>query len=265
MNRVIQRAVLAATASALALAASARPIMSQVLHVNDQWEDCAMVIDPALTQTAWHQFVTEVGLVSYFRPLASARPLGPGSFELAVLRWSTRIDDADPAWNDTFSHPDPTHWLFEGNALMIPGLMLRAGVTDRIDVGGYVTKNGAANYGLFGGQLQYSLLNNPTTNLAAASRLSFVRLFGPDDMTVSVYGLDFLVSKDFSRYSPYAGVSGYLSRGHETTSKVDLEDESVVGVQGTVGMAVRVWLLRVGAELNLAKVSGYSLKLAFAN
>ncbi|HSH76740.1 MAG TPA: hypothetical protein VLA09_13715 [Longimicrobiales bacterium] len=265
MKRVALRAVLAATASALALALSARPLLSQVLHVNDQWEDCAIVVDPALTQAAWHQFVSEIGLVGYFRPLASARPLGPRSFEFAVLAWSTRIDDADPAWNDTFSHPDSTHWLFDGNALMVPGLMLRAGVTDRIDVGGFLTKNTASNYGLFGGQVQYSLLNDPVTNLAAASRLSFVRLFGPDDMTVGIYGLDFLVSKDFSRFSPYAGVSGYWSRGHETTSKVDLEDENVVGLQGTVGMAARIWLLRLGAELNLAKVSGYSFKVAFGS
>jgi hypothetical protein len=262
MKAIIKGAGLAATATALSLA-FARSLGAQVLHVNDRWDECAIVIDQTLTQEAWHQFVTEVGLVAYFRPLASARPLGPRNFEFAILNWGTRIDDADAAWNDTFSHPDSTHWLFEGSALMIPGLMLRAGVTDRIDVGGYFTKAVGANYGLFGGQVQYNLLNDPVTNLAAASRLSFVRLYGPEDMSVSIYGLDFLVSKDFSRYSPYAGVSGYWSRGHETTSKVDLEDESVVGLQGMVGMAVRISVLRLGAEFNLANVPGYSFKVAF--
>ena len=40
----------------------------------------------------------------------------------------SRIDDEKDAWNDTFSHPDSTHYLTDGDALMIPGLMVRAGV-----------------------------------------------------------------------------------------------------------------------------------------
>jgi hypothetical protein len=84
-------------------------------------------------------------------------------------------------------------------------------------------------------------------------------------MEVSTYGLGFLVSKDFSRFSPYVGVSGYLARGRETTSKVDLDDESVLGAQAMVGVAVSISVLRLGAELNLAKVPGYSLKVAFGS
>lgn len=245
----------------LALVASS-PAAGQVLHTNDRWDDCAIVIDPALTQDAWHQFVAEVGQVAYFRPLTSARPLGPGRVELSILSSGTRIDDADAAWNDTFSHPDSTHWLFEGNALVIPGLMLRAGVTDRVDVGMYYTQNFRANYGIAGGQVQYSLLGDPARYLAAAGRVSAVWLFGPEDLSASVYGLDFVVSRDLSIFSPYAGVSGYLSRGREHTPRVTLEDENIFGVQGMVGVAMRYSVLRLGAEVSLARVPGYSFKVA---
>ena len=264
MRSMMQRTMLAGLASALSLGLVAPSLSAQVLHVNDRWEDCAMVIAPVLTQSAWHQFVEEAGLVTYFRPLTSAKPMGPGSFELAALNWGTRIDDADAAWNDTFSHPDATHWLFDGDALLIPGLMLRAGVTDRIDVGTYFTKAGGANYGFFGGQVQYNLLNDLERRLAVATRLNYVRLFGPEDLRFGSYGLDVLASTEWSRLSPYAGVSGYWSRGSETTSKVDLEDESVFGLRGTVGLAARVSALSLGAEFNFAKVPGYSLKVGFA-
>jgi hypothetical protein len=143
--------------------------------------------------------------------------------------------------------------------------MARVGITERVDVGAYFTKAFGANYGIVGGQLQYNVLNDPERNLAAAGRVSFNRLFGPEDMEVSTYGLGFLVSKDFSRFSPYVGVSGYLARGRETTSKVDLDDESVLGAQAMVGVAVSISVLRLGAELNLAKVPGYSLKVAFGS
>lgn len=255
--------VLLGTAVPFALALSARPLFAQVLHVNDQWDNCAMVIDPSLTQEAWHQFVTEAGLVVYFRPLTSAKPLGPRHFEVAVLRQSTMIDDADPAWNDTFSHPNSTHWLFDGNSLPIPGLMLRMGVTQRLDLGAYWTSAPSSNYSMIGGQVQYGFLDVPNRGLAGAGRLSAVTIYGPEDMDVSVYGLDFVLSKDIDRFSPYAGIGGYWSRGHETTSKVTLDDESVVGALGMAGVTARVWMLRFGAEFNVAKVPGYSFKVAF--
>jgi len=257
--------ILAGALMTASLAFSAASLSGQVLHVNDTWDNCAMVIDPSLTQEAWHQFVAEAGLVAYFRPISSAKPLGPRNFELAVMQWGTMIDDSDPAWNDTFSHPDSTHWLFDGNALMIPGLMLRMGLTQRVDVGAYWTTAPDSNYGLLGGHVRYGLWNDLDSGLAAAGRVSALTIYGPEDMGVNVYGLDFVVSKDVSRFSPYVGVGGYWSRGHETTSKVDLEDESVLGLQGTVGVTVPIWVLRLGGEFNVSRVPGYSFKLGFGS
>ena len=165
MNAPARSLVVAALMSAV----TGSTLAAQHLHVNDRWEECAFVIDPSLTQEAWHQFVSEAAVVTYFRPLASAEPMGAGRFEFAVLDWGTRIDASDDAWNHTFSHPDSTHWLFEGDALRIPGLMLRAGVTDRMDVGAYFTRSIGANYGFFGGQVQYSLLRELDGDLAAAT------------------------------------------------------------------------------------------------
>jgi hypothetical protein len=256
---VSTKAVLAA---ALFSVLSGSPLAAQVLHVNDRWKDCAFVIDPSLTQNSWRQFVGELGQVTYFRPLASARPLGRGHFEVATINWSTKIDDADDAWNDTFTHPDSTHHLVDGHALEVPGLMLRAGLTDRIDVGAYYTKAIHSNWALVGAQVQYNMLNDAEQNLAAAGRVSVTRLFGPEDLTMSVYGLEFLASKDVSVFSPYAGVSGYLARGAERTSKVDLENENVSGVQAMAGVAARLSILRIAAEASLAKVPGYSFKIA---
>jgi hypothetical protein len=254
-----------ASAAVLIVSLAGSPITAQVLHVNDTWDDCAIVIDPSLTQEAWHQFVTEVGVVTHLRPLTSAKPLGARRFEVALLNASTRIDDADAAWNDTFSHPNPTHWLFNGDALAIPGLMARIGVSDRVDVGAYFTKNMNSNYGIFGGQVQYSLLNDVERNLAAATRVNAVRLFGPEDLSASVFGLDFVVSKDLWVLSPYVGVAGYLSRGTEHTSKVDLDAENVLGAQGTVGVAYSLSILRLGAEYTVGRVNAYAFKVAFGS
>lgn len=261
----MMRPVAHGLAMALCLVTFAPRLSAQKLHTNDRWKECALLLDPSLTPEAWRQFVSEIGLVTYFRPMTSARPMGRGEFEVELVNWGTRIDDSDAAWNDTFSHADSTHWLFEGAALYIPGLMARAGVTDRVDVGAYYTKAIGANYGFVGGQLQYDLSNERPRGLAAAGRVSVVRLFGPEDVKATTYGLDFLVSREFKRLSPYAGVSGYMARGRETTTKVNLAPETAFGAQATVGVAARVSVLRLGAEYNLAKVPGMSFKLGFGS
>ena len=237
------------------------------LHVNPRWKQCSFQLDPSLTQSAWHQFTAEAGLVSYFRPLTDAKPMGAGNFELSALQWQTGIDDETSAWNDTFVHPFPTHWLFEGSGLAFPGLTFRGGVTDRIDAGAYFTRNPQANYGFYGAQVQYALVNDETRNWAASTRASFVSLFGPEDLTFTVYGLDLLASRAYTvspkwlTVSPYAGVSGYLATSHERTAAVSLADETVSGAQAMVGAVAEVSRFRIAMEYNTARVSSRSIKI----
>ena len=145
--------------------------------------------------------------------------------------------------------------------------MFRAGVTGSTDVGVYFTKSPGANYGFVGGQVQYKVLQS-ASDWAASTRVSFVSMYGPDDLTFAVYGVDLLASRRFdvtrwAAMSPYAGVSTYLASAHEKTSAVTLDDESVIGMQGTVGAAVQLSKARLGVEYNVAKVSSFSLKLGF--
>ena len=237
------------------------------LHVNPRWKECSFQLDASLTQAAWRQFTGEAAVVTYFRPLTGAEPMGAGNFEVSVLQWQTGIDASEAAWNDTFVHPDSTHWLFEGASLKFPGLTVRAGVTDRTDVGVYVTKSPGANYGFYGAQVQQNLARGGWQKLSAAARLSFVSMYGPEDLEFSVYGADLLASREFTvaggraAVSPYAMVSGSLGRSHEKSAVVDLDDENVFGSQTTVGVEARLWRTRVAAEYGFAKVSSFSLKM----
>lgn len=259
---------------AVAIALSSSPVAAQhshdhvpPLHVNPRWKECSFQLSASLTQAAWRQFTEEAGLVAYFRPLADAQPMGKGKFELSILQYETRIDDHDAAWNDTFVHPDSTHWLFEGSGLKFPGLMVRAGVASRTDVGVYVTKNPNANYGFYGGQVQQNFIGG-TSDWAAAGRLSFVSLFGPEDLNFTVVGLDLLASREFAltnwaSVSPYAGVSSYMTAAQEKSSVVDLENEYVGGSSAMVGAVLQVSGARLAMEYNAAKVNSISMKVGF--
>jgi hypothetical protein len=238
-----------------------------VLHINPRWTECSFQLDPSLTQAAWRQFTGEAGVVTYFRPLVGAEPMGKGRFEVAVVQWKSGIHDTDAAWNDTFVHPDSAHWLFEGNGLAFPGLTARAGITTRADLGIYVTKSIGANYGFYGAQVQQSLIDDRARNWSAAARGSFVSMYGPKDLDFAVYAVDLVASRRYDLFSsrasvaPYAGVAGSLSRSHEKSSVVNLEDESVWGAHATIGAVARLSITRVAVEYAFATVPSFSLKV----
>jgi hypothetical protein len=239
------------------------------LHINTRWEQCSFQLDSSLTQKAYNQFTKEAGLVAYFRPLTDAKPMGAGKFEVSILQWATAFDDTDPAWNDTFVHPDSVHWLKESKRLKFPGITARVGITDKLDLGVYVTKSFGANYGFWGGQLQYNVVNNIEKKWAAAARMTFTSMYGPEDLKLNIYGVDLLASKEFKVYdwasvSPYVGVSTYFSNAHEVTEKVNLQDEHVMGGQAMVGAVFNIAAARLGVEYNFAKVSTLSLKIGVA-
>jgi hypothetical protein len=236
------------------------------LHTSSRWDECSIQLDASLTQKAWRQFVQEAGLVAYFRPLVDAKPMGKGKFELSVLQWETRIDDSDAAWNDTFVHPDSTHWLFEGDGLKFPGLMVRAGVSNKTDVGIYATKNPNANYGFYGAQVQQNLISR--NNWDASARLSFTSLFGPEDVNLTVFGWDMVASREFAlntwaAVSPYVGVSSYFTMARESSPLVDLDNGYVGGSQAMVGAVLQLSGARLGIEYNAAKVNSLSMKVGF--
>ena len=236
------------------------------LHVNPRWKECSFQLDAALTQGAWRQFAGEAGLVTYFRPLVDAQPMGRGRFDVSVVQWKTNIDDSDAAWNDTFVHPDSSHYLFEGTGLKFPGLAARVGVTERTDVGAYFTKAIGANYGFYGAQVQQNLVRS-ASGWAAAARGSFVAMYGPEDLGFSVYGMDLVASRRIALFSgraaiaPYAIASGSLSRATEKSSVVDLKDENVLGAIGTFGAVAEISVAKVAVEYSLAKVPSMSIKI----
>jgi hypothetical protein len=261
--------VLATTLASHLSTASAQGSHNVTLHINPKWSQCSFQLDPALTQAAWHQFTGEAGVVTYFRPLTGAEPMGAGNFEVSLLQWQTAIDDEDAAWNDTFVHPDSTHWLFEGSGLAFPGLTVRAGVAARTDVGAYFTRSIGANYGFYGAQVQQNIIHDTGRNWSGAVRASFVSMYGPADLDFTVYGLEWVTSRRYAVFSrrasvaPYVVVATSLSRSHEKSSAVTLADESVGGAHAMVGVVARFSVARIGVEYGVARVQSLSVRVGF--
>ena len=115
--------------------------------------------------------------------------------------------------------------------------------------------------------MQYNVVNDVAKGWAASARAGLTSLYGPDDLGLTVVGVDALASKEIAIFSdwfslaPYAGVSAYLSNSHETSPVVALRNEHVLGVQGMVGAVANISIARIAAEYNFAKVSSLSFKV----
>jgi hypothetical protein len=260
----MKSAVIAVTV-VVGLGSSAVAQTRPTLHVNTRWDECSIQLDPSLTQPAWRQFTKEAGQLLYFRPMVDARPMGRGKFEVSFMQWQTNVDDHASAWNDTFVHPDSTHWLFEGSGLQFPGLAGRVGISSSTDVGLYFTKNPQANYGAYGIQLQQNVIRGKA-DWDVSARASYMSLFGPADVSFAVQGVDVIAGWRHWRLgpttlTPYAGAAAYLSASHEKASAVNLEDEHVFSAMGTVGATLQYSFLRVGAEASIAGLPSLALKV----
>lgn len=222
-------------------------------RIDPSVKSCSMVIDPSLTQAQWKTFVRQVSAISSFKSMGSAEPLGAMKFTLGIDRSYSPVDQHDPAWINTFVHPDADCPL--GDAVSVPALRARMGVTDDLDIGGYWTHAPNANYGMVGGEAKYRLSEDREVVPAIAVRGSFIILTGVSDFDLNVYSLEALASKRVAMFTPYAGLRGNLAVGTVTTSKVHLDRETALQAQGYAGLSYSVWIINLSAEYNVSDVN----------
>jgi hypothetical protein len=132
-----------------------------------------------------------------------------------------------------------------------------------MDVGGYWTVAAGANYGALGAEFKYAFLQESEKFPAAAVRGSVSMLTGVPDFDLNIYSIDLLTSKQIAMFTPYVGIKTSLVIGTETTSKVDLEKESISIVQGYAGVAYSIGMLNLAAEYNVSSVHTFALAVGF--
>ena len=95
----------------LSLVPAAALAQKPILHVDPSLKDCSVIFASELTQSAFQRFVREFGSVSAFKQMSSPTTLGKGGVALGLDQIFFTVDEASDAWNDTFAHPDSTHYL----------------------------------------------------------------------------------------------------------------------------------------------------------
>lgn len=234
------------------------------LHIDNTYKECSMMLDPSITQSELHDFTREAAPILYFKPLAGAKPLGKFNFDIGVEQTRTSpLEDYKGKWNNTFVHPTADHYLVpDSHALAIPLLHVRMGITDKIDVEGYVTKSFGANYGFAGGAVKYAFYHGVESAWAASARLGYAAIFGVSDFNYHQGSADALLSHDLWLFRPYAGLGFTVSNLTPTTGKVTVTSETIPGVMGIVGVQFTWKNLSLAAEADIGVINMYTFRLA---
>jgi hypothetical protein len=232
-----------------------------ILNVNPLLTTCEFGLSSKLTQSEFKTFNKQLGHIAYFSPLSSAKPLGRMKFDVDLQYKVTPVDQTLGAWNNTFEHVDSTHYL--GDAVVIPFLHARIGVTDRIDVGIIFTHASpfGGHWGFLGGEAKYAFLNNVEHGWAASIRGSFTTLLGVESMKHTNGGIDLAVSKSFGPVTPYMGVAGTFNHSKETTDRVDLDNENGIDGRLIAGVEFKWKFVNIGAEYDVSELNTFSIKV----
>jgi hypothetical protein len=132
-----------------------------------------------------------------------------------------------------------------------------------MDLGGCWIVAPGANYGIVGGELKYAFLQESEKTPAAAVRASVSIVTGVPDLNLNVYSIDVLASKEIAMLTPYIGIRTSLVVGTETTSKVDLNRESIAIAQGYAGVVNSIWKFNLAAEYNVSYVNTFAFAVGF--
>lgn len=129
------------------------------LHVNDFFDQ-----HPGLTKGEFEEFAARLGSVLRFRPLGDATTLGRGNVDISVQFANMPNDGSKDARNNTMSRPTADQYV--GRSISFPQIVVRFGVSDRVDLGAWGGFDPDSNYGLAGFDTKIVLLRQgPATGV----------------------------------------------------------------------------------------------------
>ena len=231
------------------------------LNVSDRHRNCFFDLHPELTRAEFREFTDELGSILRPRQLSDASTLGRGRFEVGLAFARTGIDDRKGAWNNTMSHPTADHEL--GDAIALPLVRARMGVSDRVDLGVTGGADPRSNYGVAGVEAKIALLRQgPGRPVSVAIRPTVSALIGPSEVFVGNASLDLSVSRRMGAWAPYVGGSSLASLGVERSKDVDLKDEALTRSVVFGGVAFEHRGLSVAAEAEHGKLTSVSLRVS---
>ncbi len=193
-----------------------------------------------LTQAQFKSLSEDLASATSYKALTPAEPLGIAGFDVGIeatvttLNYETEFNAACSGCSNV-------------DSLTIPKLHLHKGLPMGFDVGLMYASAGDASIELTGLELRYANMEGGIATPAVSTRLSYSKLGGVDDLSLTTTGLDISVSKGIAMFTPYAGI-GYNWVTSDPAASTGLDKESFNQTKFYVGFNLNLGLLNFDIE-----------------
>ena len=195
-----------------------------------------IVLTNVIGQDNFKKLSEDLASATSYKALSPAEPLGITGFDVGIELTSTSLQYADVF--------DAACGSCGVETMAIPKLHLHKGLPMGFDVGLMYSSASNTNVSLIGYELRYANIEGGITMPAVATRLSYSKLEGVDNLSLESKGIDVSISKGFAMITPYVGVG----QNWVSSSATGFDDEDFTQTKYFVGFNLNLGLLNFDLE-----------------
>jgi hypothetical protein len=196
---------------------------------------------PALSQAGFKNLSEDLASATSYKGLTPSEPLGITGFDIGI-----EVTDTTLQYADDFNTACSGCGL---DNLTIPKLHLHKGLPMGFDVGLMYATTSNTNVTLTGLELRYANIEGGITTPAVATRISWSRLDGVDELSLDSKGIDISISKGFAMFTPYGGI-GQNWVTSDPSAATGLAKEEFTQTKYFVGLNINTGLINFDLELD---------------
>jgi hypothetical protein len=201
-------------------------------------------------QTTFNNVMDEFGVLTGYRAVAAAAPLGLIGFDLSL---------------------EATSGTYEGATVVLPKVKLQKGLPGGIDLSGYYTGGTISDATLgsktitgYGVALSYAIWEGGAASPAWNVRGSVTSLDIPGLFKVGTTGIETSMSKGFGPITPYAGIGYLMMTGTNQNTGITVSDYSATKSRYFYGLSFDLAFMNLTLEGDSTNgTNSYSVKAGF--
>ena len=206
-----------------------------------------------VTQDQLRGIAEDLGAAFSYKGVTPATPLGITGFDIGVELTDTNVKNSSAFGAAGAGSPSD---------LLIPKIHIYKGLGWGFDIGGFVGGSSTVGATLIGLDLRYAFVDDTLDTPAIAVRVSGTRAQDMGDLTLNTAGLDLMISKKLTVFTPYAGIG--TVRVQSNVKGTSLAEENFNKGRGFVGLNTNFLGANFAAEYEqMGSNPSISVKIGF--
>lgn len=207
-----------------------------------------------LDQQDFRLLSQDLSAVASYKGVIPAEPLGVTGFDFGLEVSGTR-----PARRDVWQRASSSS---VSSTVYVPKLHVHKGLPGGLDIGAFYSSVPGSDINLWGAELRYAILEGGVVQPAVSVRGTYTKLTGIDQLDFDTKGLELLLSKGFTVFTPYAGIGRVWTVSEPKVA--NLSKEKFAKGKYFVGGNLNLGLVNVALEGDkTGGVTSYNVKLGF--